>query len=390
MIPDRPRLRPHLAADPRDEGRQSFAVHDLLRLSSAVLTVGPLELRLLQALDGAHTAADLVSLATRLLGRPAPAEHVARLIELLDESLFLDTPRFRAAADAPVRPPSCLGAYEADSDALDEQLSDLFGRGSGHPRPPQPGPRVRAVLAPHIDYARGGLTYTFAFKELYERSAARLFVVVGTSHYSAHRFTLTRKAFRTPLGVTPTDAAFIDRLESAYGGGLFDDEWMAHLPEHSIELEVVFLQHLYGAENVRIVPLVVGSFGDCVRSGRSPGSNAEIARMVAALRSAERAAGEPVTYVISGDLAHIGPKFDDPVRMDGPRLEHSRRQDQALMAAAEAGDAEGYFGVIAEEGDERNVCGLPPTWLVMQAAGLDRGRLLADDQYIHPRGKESV
>ena len=46
---------------------------------------------------------------------------------------------------------------------------------------------------------------------------------------------------------------------------------MAHLPEHSIELEVVLLQYLYeGKRPFRIVPLVVGSFHDCVDSGTEP------------------------------------------------------------------------------------------------------------------------
>ena len=55
-------------------------------------------------------------------------------------------------------------------------------------------------------------------------------MIVGTSHYSSHRFTLTRKDFKTPLGVVPTDQGYIDRLVRHYGDGLFDDELLAHLP----------------------------------------------------------------------------------------------------------------------------------------------------------------
>ena len=62
------------------------------------------------------------------------------------------------------------------------------------------------------------------------RTPARLFVIVGTSHHSGHRFTLTRKHFRTPLGVAPTDQTYIDRLVAHYGDGLFDDERAAHCP----------------------------------------------------------------------------------------------------------------------------------------------------------------
>src|SRR5262249_15897678 len=152
-------------------------------------------------------------------------------------------------------------------DGLRRQLRRLFTaeNGPGLPREPQPDGRLRAALVPHIDYQRGGVSFAWGFKELFERTDASLFVIIGTSHYSPHRFTLTRKNFKTPLGVVPTDQQYIDRLVKHYGNGLFDDE-LCHLPEHSIELEVVFLQYLYEQRrDIRIVPLVVGSFADCVR-----------------------------------------------------------------------------------------------------------------------------
>jgi AmmeMemoRadiSam system protein B len=244
---------------------------------------------------------------------------------------------------------------------------------------------------PHIDYPRGGLTYTWAFKEVFERSDAALFVILGTAHYSSHRFTLTRKHFKTPLGVAATDQAYIDRLVAHYGDGLFDDEHTAHLPEHSIELEVVFLQYLYeGRRPFRIVPLVVGSFQDCVLDGGLPSAREDVGRMVAALRRAEAETPEPVCYLISGDLAHLGPKFGDPDPVGGAALAHSRRQDQALLRLAEAADPAGFFRAVAGEGDRRRICGLPPAYTLLEAVRPARGRVLHYDQYLHPRGHESV
>src|SRR5205807_10346868 len=134
-----------------------------------------------------------------------------------------------------------------------------------------------------IDYQRGGSTYAWGFKEVFEGTSASLFVIIGTSHYSNHRFTLTRKDFRTPLGVARTDQDYIDRLVKHFGEGLFEDE-LAHLPEHSIELEVVFLQYLYeNVRPIRIVPLVVGSFGYAFTAGASPGALEDVRRMIAAL-----------------------------------------------------------------------------------------------------------
>jgi AmmeMemoRadiSam system protein B len=391
---DRPQLRPHLSAAPEDGTGRRFVLFDQLRLSDALVRVSPAELEWVNLFDGTRALREIQAEAVRAAGgQLIPFERFARLAQQLDDALFLEGPRFRARADSPVRPPSCIGAYPEDPAEVARQLDDLFTHpdGAGPPGPPRPDGGLRAALVPHIDYARGGVSYTHAFKEVFERTDASLFFIVGTSHYSRRRFTLTRKHFQTPLGVLETDQAAIDRLVAHYGDGLFDDELLAHLPEHSIELEVVFLQHLYrGRRDIRIVPLVVGSFHDCVQTGRPPERQSDVRRMVEALRAAEREAGEPVCYLISGDLAHIGPKFGDPRPVAATQLAHSLRQDRALLTQAERASPAGYFDVIREEYDERRVCGLPPTWLVLEAARPARGRTLHYQQYVHPRGSESV
>ena len=198
--------------------------------------------------------------------------------------------------------------------------------------------RIVALLAERNHAFESNHPWT-TFKEVFEKTDASLFVIIGTSHYSGHRFTLTRKNFQTPLGVMPTDQTYIDRLVSHYGSGLFDDEWLAHFPEHSIELEVVFLQYLYEERrDIRIVPLVVGSFQDAVVGRTFPDKQGDIGGMIAALRSVEAETNEPICYIISGDLAHLGPKFDDPEPVQQPLLKHSRKQDQDLMHKAEAID----------------------------------------------------
>jgi AmmeMemoRadiSam system protein B len=154
---------------------------------------------------------------------------------------------------------------------------------------------------------------------------------------------------------------------------------------------VVFLQYLFeGKRPIRIVPLVVGSFCDSVLTGSPPSEQADVGRMVEALREATAAAGEPVCTIISGDLAHVGPKFGDDGPLTETFLADSRRQDQRILARAEAADADGYFGVIADEQDARRICGLPPTYTVLEALRPGRGKVLHYDQYVQPDGFESV
>src|SRR5262249_36654067 len=191
-------------------------------------------------------------------------------------------------------------------------------------------------------------------------------------------------------GTLPADQDSIDRLVRHYGDGLFDDE-LTHVPEHSIELEVALLQHGYGDRRpFRVVPLLVGSFHDCVHLDAEPRERPDIARMIEALRKAEAETPEPICYLISGALAHLRPKVGDPRPVAGPQLEASREQDQVLLKQAEAADPAKYFRVVADEQDRRRICGLSPTYLVLEACRPARGKLLHYQQYVHPHGRESV
>ncbi|HVK07858.1 MAG TPA: AmmeMemoRadiSam system protein B [Gemmataceae bacterium] len=347
--------------------------------------------------DGEKTLHQLqAETAVMFGGEGADLETLGNLVAGLDQEHFLDSPRLHARLNVPDRPPACIGCYDADPDKARRQLRRLFTAHGGPGLPGEAGCRVgtagavKAVLLPHMDYARGGVTYGWGLKELVERTDARLFVIVATSHYSGRRFTLTRQNFTSPLGRVETDQAYIDRLVAEYGDGLFGDPF-AHVVEHSIELEVVGMQYVFeGQRDFRIVPLLVGSFFDCVGDRVRPGDRADVAAMIGALRRATAAAGEPVCYVISGDLAHIGPKFDDEDLVSDDQLTASKSQDDAILAKAVAADADGYFDVIAGENDARRICGLPPTYVALEAARPKRGSLLQYGRFVHPEGLESV
>ena len=387
------KLRPHVVREPVPRAPRSYYLTDQLGLAPD-LCLSADERDWLDFFDGTRSLAEVQARGLRDAdGRIVSLERLAHFAARLDENLFLDGPRFRDIVDARVRRPRHIGCYEGDPERLRRQLTAFFTdpRGPGLPGQRPARADLRAALIPHIDYPRGGVTYAWGFKEVVEQTSASLFVIIGTSHYSTHRFILTRKDFQTPLGITPTDQDYIDRLVTHYGPGLFDDEWLAHLPEHSIELEVVFLQYLYeGKRPIRIVPLVVGSFFDCVAQRGSPTRHADIAGMIEALRRAETETREPICYIISGDLAHIGPKFDDPIALTPDRLARSRQQDLAILREAESASPARYFKIIADEHDARNICGLPPTFTVLEALRPSGGKTLHYDQYVEPRGHESV
>jgi AmmeMemoRadiSam system protein B len=390
-----PKLRPGLQVMAGPEPG-TVVLTDQFRLGGPLM-ISRAAFDLIRLFDGAKTLAVLQAESAVLFGGEAvPLDTISNLVSGLEQEFFLESPRLLSRLTVPDRPPSCIGCYDADPEKARKQLRRLFTATGGPGLPGEPGCRVttdgalRAVLLPHMDYARGGITYGWGLKELVERTDASLFVIVATSHYSGKRFTLTRQNFTSPFGRVETDQAHIDRIVARYGGGLFDDPY-AHAAEHSVELEVVGMQFAFGDRRpFRIVPLLVGSFFDCVKNHRRPGEKPDVERMIQALARAEAEAGEPVCYVISGDLAHIGPKFDDEDLVDEDLLRHSKRQDDLLLDRAAAADADGYFDVIAGEDDVRRICGLPPTYVTLGAATPAAGKVLHYGRFVHPEGFESV
>ena len=392
---DIPKLRPGLKAVAGDKP-DTVVIVDQYRLGDAI-ELSHAMFEIITLFDGKKNLQQIRAETAKMFeGEPVPMETLLNLVKGLDLDYLLDSPRLREKLNTPDRAPTCIGVYDADPEKARKQLKKLFTATGGPGLPGEPGCRiesdgpVRAVLVPHMDYHRGGVTYGWGFKELVERTDASLFVIIGTSHYSGQRFSLSRQNFTTVFGKVSTDQAYVDRIVKHFGEGLFDDPY-AHVPEHSIELEVALLQYVFeGKRPIRIVPLLTGPYFDCVGGKNSPRSKADIAKMISALKAAEAEAGEKVCYIISGDLAHIGPKFEDPDLLTDEQLKASKKQDDQLMKFAASVDTEAYFGLIAEEKDERRICGLPPTYLTLEAASPTKGKVLHYGRYVQPEGIESV
>jgi AmmeMemoRadiSam system protein B len=327
-----------------------------------------------------------------------PADVLNSIVAALDEALFLEGDRYQQQLarfmERPIRPAACLGTYPSEPDRIEQLVDSLFTAAGGAGLPDSTigsDGSLRGALIPHIDYRRGNISYGWGFKEVIEKSPASLFVMIGTSHYSQQRYILTRKDFATPWGVAPTDQPFVERLALEYGQACFADE-PAHFPEHSLELHLVILQLLLRRREraFRIVPLLVGPFHDAIESGKEPETFDDIQRMIHALRSAEEECGEEVCYLVSGDLAHIGPKFGENDPVTGSQLDQSRQRDQLLLQAVAEGDRAGFHSLLHEEADSRRICGFPPLYTFLAAAEPSRGRVLHYQQYSHPQGFESV
>ena len=386
-----PRLR-HVEAFPVEhEGRSCIALRDPAGYTDAIVLLhGPL-LEIVSLIDGGHTVADIQAAVMRRHGQLVERRQIEEIAEALDRQGFLDSPGFadrRAVVDgtflaAPVRPAAHAGAaYSGEPGELRAMLDGFFAPPDGpgpidvarpaapERRGPSAAPEVRAVIAPHIDYHRGGPAYAWAYRELAERSQADLFVILGTCHAGMeHPFALTRKDYAGPMGDVRVDRDFVDALAKRARQDCFASE-LAHRVEHSIELQAVFLRYLFaGRRDIRIVPVLTSFAHEALARGQRPEDDPRVRRFLDALAAGVAATGRRVAFVAGADLAHVGPRFGDPEPISPEELKRVAREDGEMLATVEAGDAAAFFDSAARDGDRRRICGLSPIWALLRATG---------------------
>ncbi len=387
---DRPRLRPLSIRRLEHQGADYVVIEDSLGVVSAPVLVPWAGFRwVVRHFDGRTSLLEIQARALRETGQRVPMAELEDLVERLDRSMVLDGPTFASFLDAyrreRVRPPAFAGgSYASTERTLRAQLARFFAdkEGAGPPNGDRK-PTIRGIVSPHIDFARGGPVYTWAYKRLVESSDADTFVILGVAHrHCRNRFALTRKDFETPLGLVRTDRAYVDRIADLAGHDLFDDE-LAHRNEHSIEFQAVFLQYVLGGRrDFSIVPILAGSFQDLMEAGIDPIQDDDVRRFVEALRAAEWVGGRKVAYIGGIDLCHVGPEFGDPDRLDPTMLERIRAFDATMLERAAANDPAGWFGTAAGVGNRWRVCGLAATYTMLHAMGPARGRVLKYEQAV--------
>ena len=298
------------------------------------------------------------------------------------------------------RPAAHAGAaYPAEPRRLRAALASCFAQVAG--KSAALGKRsgeVRGLLSPHIDPDRGVRGYAYAYGRLAEHCRATTFVVFGTAHGGLRQwFAATGRDFATPLGVVRTDRRFLGRVAAHLRSSLFgrrvdlfaDEE--SHRWEHSIEFQALFLRYALGARRrLRIVPILVDSFAPLIDAGRTPDDVPEIQCFLAALRAAECEQPGEVCYVSGADLAHVGRRFGDAGILTARRLSALERDDRKLLDCVCRGSAAGWFEHVARSGDRNRICGLAPTYMLLEAVQPAVGKLLHYGQAVDAAGAACV
>lgn len=393
-----PRLRHDLDFLPSPvEERPGLLIRDPLGYSDTTLIVPPLLVQALTFFDGVREEGDLRQFLFEITQDLQSGELIGYLRQTLSDAGFLDDEAFAARREArqrefaqlPVREALHAGAgYPGDPAQLktvfDQYLSPptpagstITGNGDGAHRSGLIG-----IAAPHVSPFGGVDAYRAAYAALGPQYRDRTFVILGTSHYGMPDLLgLTRKDFSTPYGQARTAVDLVTRLERDAGQAAIVEDY-CHAIEHSIEFQVVFLQHLYGPD-VRILPVLCGSYARSIYLGGKPEDSDDVKRILGALGELAAREGDRLFWVLGVDMAHIGRRYGDDLaaRAHAGYMTEVAERDRARIRSIETGDAAGFWDQVQQNRDDLKWCGSSPFYTFLKALPEARGELFHYQQW---------
>ncbi len=220
--------------------------------------------------------------------------------------------------------------YESDREKLMSQIEWCFMHELGPGKLPSvPNERRKLSLGfvvPHAGYIYSGPVAAHAYYGLASEGVPETVIVIGPNHTGIGTAvaTMVEGVWETPLGEVPIDEELAKKLvkESSY----LDIDVSALLYEHSIEVQLPFLQYIYDSK-IKFVPIAI--------SLQLP----EVARDLAlAIRRAVGAIGRDIVLIATTDWTHYEPQ------------EIAYEKDREGIKRVLSIDPEGLFRVIEEKG----------------------------------------
>lgn len=277
-----------------------------------------------------------------------------------------------------VRHPSAIGFYPGRKEALIDSIQSCFIESFGSGKVPKINQEhkgnIIAGVTPHAGYHYSGPIATHIYEAIAADGFPETFVLIGPKHMRMQfhgAAVMTEGAWATPLGECPIDTKLAKAILS-YGAQptyCIDESWEAHNNEHSLEVQLPFLQFLSNGRTVNIVPIVISSedYKICESVGK-------------AIAAGINEIGRDVTILASTDFTHYGTRFYYTPAGTGPIedvIKWVYEKDGDLIQKIEQLDGETLLKTVVKEG--RTMCGHSAVTTVLVAAaqlGATKGKLL--------------
>ncbi len=254
---------------------------------------------------------------------------------LLAFSVLIAAEHGRQQARAQDRTPAVAGQFYPGSEGeLRSMLKELFDQAA----PSKDIKNVVALISPHAGYVFSGGVAASAYNQIDRTRHYDNIFILGPSHYVGFEGAsiYSKGNFITPLGTVKVNTKLADELIQKHK--FFTSRGDAHLREHSVEVQLPFLQYRFG-NNITIVPIVLGQ-----SSPETCGNIADALRPYFNLKN---------LFVISTDFSHY-PAYDDAKRVDKATADAIvSRSPENLLRVMQANERKGIPNLAT------SLCGWP-------------------------------
>lgn len=239
--------------------------------------------------------------------------------------------------------------YDANAEALKLQISSCFLSNLGPKKLPKVNfcnhPRkIVGLISPHAGYMYSGMVAASGFFELAKDGLPDTVIILGPNHtgYGSGLSLMREGSWRTPLGDIQVDTELADIILSKTD--IIDVDETSHRFEHSIEVQLPFLQYLYG-NNFKFVPICFlrQDYASAIEVGNT---------LVNAL------AARNVVVIASSDMTHY------------EHAKQAEKKDYQAIHAITALDAPRFYETV--ETQNITICGYAPiVALITYSKGLN-------------------
>ncbi len=232
-----------------------------------------------------------------------------------------------------IREPAVAGQfYPGDSEALKRMLASFFSK-------KRKQAIAREAIVPHAGYIYSGAIAAESFVKL---KASKTFVILCPNHtgLGSEIAVSASKRWITPLGHIEVDTKLAEEIVAS-GSASFDE--LAHIGEHSAEVQVPFIQYLF--KNAKILPITIGT------------DNFEVLlRFAESLVKASRK--NCFSLIASSDFSHFVP------------LKYAKEKDMKAIEFIKKLDVEGFYNYVLEQ--RLSICGYAPITVTLHYCKMKR------------------
>ncbi|NWG10715.1 AmmeMemoRadiSam system protein B [Candidatus Bathyarchaeota archaeon] len=256
-----------------------------------------------------------------------------------------------------VRRPTQAGAfYEKDAESLKQQIEECFLHKLGPGKIPKVAKtslkNIIGLVCPHAGYMFSGPVAAHAYYSLAVDGKPDIVVIFGPNHTGyGSALAVTNEGFwQTPLGDVEIDSGTANKITKE--AHIIDVDDSAHRFEHSIEVQLPFLQYLYGS-TFKVVPI-------CFLMQDLPSAK-EVGKAVAKVLAEKNA-----VIIASSDMTHYESQ------------QSAAKKDRQALEAVEAMDEDRFYSAV--ESQRISICGYGPIVALISAAkslGAKEAKLLS-------------